>query len=384
VNERWMSRAAVLVAVLTIAAGVIRASAGSRSDDLLLVHGWLQQWLSTGTNPYTSSPGVNYPPHAFVLLAPVGLIPRDIAPVVWAVLQAAMAPLTAWWLVREWPMTRIDRVIVVAFVTSWNSVMTGIWMGQFTLLATLCGLRALQQIDRPWTGGFWLCASTFKPHMGVIFVLWAIARGHWRTVAAGGLWGTLLLLVLAYSTQTHPITIVTTWLDVVAWMFGGSSPQRGITEWWGLLEPVLPTASVGLVRIAGSVAGVLVLAFALRRTRAVDRTGRIALAIIAIWSLATLFHRRYDLFLLAPAMAGLWVALRNDPATSRRHWVLWMGVHLALLVDVPWTWQVYYGPHAQPMGPLAWLCVHFDRLLVIGVGVWFWRRYRPVALPLQR
>lgn len=366
---------AIAVAAFTVGAGVVRAVSGARSDDLLQVHSWLVYWLFESANPYTGVTAVNYPPHAFIVLGPLGLIPQSVVPVVWAALNAILAPVVAWWLVRDWPMSRHDRVIVTALVTSWNAVMTGIWMGQFTLLSILFGLVGLRTIQTPWIAGAWLAASAIKPHMGVIFLGWALVRGHYRALLSASLWAAAGLVAMSLWAQTSPVTIVQTWLGVLAWMFGADSPQRGVTEWWGLIEHRLPMASAGLMRTAGALAGVALLAIALRKMVPRDPTGRITLALLSLWSLATLFHRRYDLILLAPAFAWLWVSARHRRVPRRWPWAALLALHVALVIDIPWAWQVYHGPQATTAGPLAWLALQCDRLLILGtiVAVWMVR-----------
>lgn len=357
--------------MVVVGAGVLRAVAGNRSDDLILVHSWLVYWLHLTANPYTGATAVNYPPHAFIVLGPLALMSKDVVVLVWACVNAVLAPLVSWALVRDWPLEKHDRVIVTALVTSWNAVLTGIWMGQFTTLAILFGVAGLRTVQSPWRSGALLAASAIKPHIGVIFLLWVLVRGHYRVLVTAALWCLVGLLAMAAWARTSPVVVVQTWLDVLSWMFGGNSLQRGVTEWWGLIEAFLPSRMAGTLRVAGAIAGIVLLGAAVRRTMFRDPTGRVALGLIALWSLATLFHRRYDLILLAPAFACLWGAARGA-SDGRRWWVGLALLHVALLVDVPWAWQLYYGPHARPNGPLAWLAVNFDRLTILAVACAMW------------
>lgn len=365
---------AVIVAALAVGAGVVRAVSGVRSDDLLQVHSWLVYWMFEAANPYTGIVAVNYPPHAFVVLAPLALIPASVVPVVWAVLNAMLAPVVSWWLIRDWPIRRDERVLVTALVTSWNAVMTGIWMGQFTLLSLLFGVVALRTMPLPWLAGALLAASAIKPHVGIIFLGWALVRGHYRALMTAALWGLMGLVVMAFWAGASPVEIVQTWLDVLAWMFGGVRPQQGVTAWWGLIADWVPGSVHSLLGNGGALAGLVVLGLALRVVAPRDTTGRVTLALIALWSLATLFHRRYDLILLAPAFACLWVAVRDAETPSRWQWAGLIVLHVALVVDVPWVWQLVQGGRANPAGPLSWVAMHFDRLLVLAAAVAVWRR----------
>jgi hypothetical protein len=219
-----------------------------------------------------------------------------------------------------------------------------------------------------------------------VFLVWALVRGHYRALLAAAALSAGALVVVAAWANTSPLDIVETWLGVVRRMFGAASPQRGVTEWWGLIEAWVPASAAGGLRATGAVAGGAVLWLALRAIRGRDPAGHAALACIALWSLATLFHRRYDLILLAPAFVCLWVAARKERRASRRTWmwILIVSLHVALVIDIPWAWQLYYGPQARPTGPLSWLAVHFDRLLILAVAAALWDQFRNREPGVQR
>jgi hypothetical protein len=92
------------------------------------------------------------------------------------------------------------------------------------------------------------------------------------------------------------------------------------------------------------------------------------MALAGALSLAALFHRRYDMILLAPAFCALWPVARKQ--ADERRWLLpvLLGVHVALVVEVPWAWLVWVGPNAVPQTALGWIAVNFDRLLVLALG----------------
>jgi hypothetical protein len=361
--------AATVMAIVVLVFGAWRAVAGTRSDDLLQVWSWIAYWIAERANPYTGVPDVNYPPHAFVVLAWLGLVPKAVAPWLWAVINVGLAPVVAWLFVRDLPLDRGERNLLAAMLLSWGAVLSGLWMGQFTLLSIAAGLVALRRTHRPVVTGALLACALIKPHVGVAFALWMLLKGRWRPLWWAGGFMVAGLIVMAAWARTSPVTIVTSWLSILVMHFGGADPTTGSTAFWSALEPLVGPAAAALLRNWGFAAGVLALAFVLRARQSRAGADQVMLALTCTLVLATLFHRRYDMILLAPAFAALWLVARaTNPPASWLFPVL-LVVHVTLVAELPWVWRLSMGPDADPATLLDWMALHFDRLLVLTVGV---------------
>jgi hypothetical protein len=361
--------AATTIAACVLVAGAWRALSGERSNDVLLVHSWITHWLAGHANPYTDLRAVNYPPHAFIVLSWLGLLPKAMVPIVWTALNVATAPLVAWLFVSSVPLAHRERLLLAAMLTSWGAVLSGLWMGQFTLFSMALGLLAMRSVDRPVLSGTLLACALIKPHVAIVFAFWAVCGRRWRVlgVATGVI--ALGLCGMAAWARLWPTEVVESWLAVLVWQFGGLQPSVGSTAAWTLFVPILSDDPAGYLRTAGLVAGAGALLWTLYSRRAGSRCGCLPLAVASVVSLATLFHRRYDMILLAPAFVALWVVARQGG--HARRWLLGvlLAMHLALVIEVPWAWQVWAGPAVQPASAGGWMAVHFDRFLVLGVGV---------------
>lgn len=356
------------IAVCVLVAGAGRAVFGARSNDLLQVHGWLAYWISDRANPYADIFAVNYPPHAFVVLSWLGLVPATAAPVLWALLNVVLAPVVSWLFVRGLPLDRAERMVLAAMLTSWGAVLSGLWMGQFTLLSVAFGLFAIRAANRPLLSGVLLACALIKPHVAVVFVFWAAYARRWRMLGAAGAAMLAGLLMMAMWARTSPVAIVESWIAVLSWQFGGASPTAGSTAAWPMLVSWVGAANAGEVRIWGLVIGGLALLGFLRARVASSGNTCLPIALAGALSLAALFHRRYDMILLAPAFCALWLVARKQAA--ERRWLLpvLLAVHAALVVEIPWAWQVWVGPAAVPDTAWDWIAVNFDRVLVLAVG----------------
>jgi len=360
---KQFARTALSSAPLWTALGIANALMGfaialrvDGSRDVEWLWFWTRKWLE-GSNPFFWPIPADYPPWALVALSPVGMAPDAAVPAMWACVGVALAITVAWLgpkaIAVESPPLRLS----IGCFLAWAAVRYGLGNGQFALLATACGLAAvwLARCGSNWSGLF-LGLALIKPHLGIAFLAWAITAGKWRSI-----WGaaaTVGAATLVFSARLHEsaVSVMAQYVRQVGVELRGPH-ARGAVEIRPLIEGLVADPRVaGVVNVTLIVAGLAAIVWTLSR-QPIEARERLALPLLCLWTLASMFHNAYDLVLLWPVWLAMWDRQRRDP--QRQPYVLAF-VQAALVVGVPGMWW-------QARGAASGVALHFDRLLVAGL-----------------
>ncbi|HET89916.1 MAG TPA: DUF2029 domain-containing protein [Chloroflexi bacterium] len=203
-----------------------------------------------------------YPLTIALLMAPLALLPYELALAVWTTGLFYLCLVSAWLamrLVRWQPPLWLGLVTVV-----WSALfypnLRSILVGQPGLLVLLTLLLALLALREGWDvgAGFCLALSTVKPQMALLPLLWLLWWGGWQRrrrflFAFGGTLAGLLVVscvalptwpvdfvrqVLDYPSYMHPASVVD-WVARAAWPGLGRAgellPTLGLIGWLGWL-----------------------------------------------------------------------------------------------------------------------------------------------------
>jgi hypothetical protein len=337
----------------------------SRASDLSMIYQWTRGWILGGERRFTVlHDAVDYPPHALVILSPLGLIPRDLIVPIWIVVGVALALLLPSLAIRcARPHARVVLLPMLLF-WCWTSTRT---LLQFTALSLALAFVSALTADTRWVvSGIALGLALFKPHIAGPFALWALVSGRARSVAVAAAVVCAGLFVYAARVGDNPFDTVRGYWPWLVEVYSGPTGLNGRTSIRGLV-----TAAVADPRAADAVwiaASACLLAIAVllvwRDRRRPLRDGGIAvLAMFCLWSLAAIYHNTNNLILMLPAFAFLWFARSGDrPA---RRWPQIVCLQAALMFDVPTRLT-----GLVPRGTVAaFLVEHFDRLLVLACFV---------------
>ncbi len=129
----------------------------------------------------------NNPPHVAVLLAPLGLLPRETAFLVWTAVQVGLLGWLLrllWQLAREWQPR--ERLLLVSAVVAFPPLLNTFFLGAFSLWVLVCLVQfyLLLKQGRDTAAGVWLALGTFKPQ--IVFLPGFLLLGARRWRALGG------------------------------------------------------------------------------------------------------------------------------------------------------------------------------------------------------
>lgn len=278
-----------------------------------------------------------YPPTAFAVIAPLGLLPYGPALLVYLAIG-----LTLWFIVLR-AITR-DSVTALAMTIAFGGAAQTLLLAQngFLTAAALAGGLALLP-RRPLIAGVLFGLLAIKPHLGLALAPFLLLRGDWRAIgaAAATLAGTVLLSVLAWGP--------TIWTDYLAASreIADILSGRADTVIGGKMQSVfalaaghMPLDAALIVHGVFAAAVLALLAIIVRRAPPYPVQ---AAAVIAATVLMTPYSFLYDCTMLTAAAAFL---LTQPLARQHRLAVL---VALAL----PGLWFFI----AQPLVPLTGLIV---------------------------
>jgi len=359
----------LVLGLANMTAGVVIALRPNQSFDVEKVAQWCREWLILGVNPYSGVDiHANYPPYALVLLSPLALLPAHLVNAAWAIISAVMAVVAGWLglnLTDERPIERSFQ-LSIGFFLAWGSVRIDLGLGQFTLVAFVCGLAAVRypgKIGR----GMLLGIAMIKPQVGAAFVLWAILEGALSSV----LWAVAPIvigtLLFAARLGQSPSAVLGLYGDILRNELAAPGFREGALELRPLIHGLIAQPTVADAIHLGIVgASLLLLVVASRR---MNRAGRalFVLPLTCLWTLMSVYHPAYDFVLLWPVAVAISVCVAD---VSRKAVVLGAiaAVQLVLVVDVPGLWWKLNGrpaPHAY--GLLTTAVMHFDRLLVVAL-----------------
>ncbi len=326
------------MAALNLSAGLLISSWPDRQADLDSMRRWGNAWLVEGTNIYhTAGEAPDYPPHAIVLLSPLGLLAGNRAVAAWATFNLALAVLSVYLTVcafRPRPGgTLASAALPMLMFLCWGGFRT---LLQFSLFTLTSGLVSIVLADRrPAWSGVALGLALMKPQMAAPFVLWALFTRHWRSLAVAFSIVAVAFLLYCVRAFAAPLGVVTSYLAILKVIYAGNVDAGGVC--------------------------VLGLAEGRRRPSMMYS----APALAGIWSLLTFYHLTYGFILLLPTAALLlWAEEPESQAVRTR--IFWL-LQAALMFDVPGLWR-WLGPVSPTTAP-GTVLLHSDRVLTIALFV---------------
>lgn len=179
-------------------------------------HDFLRYWAAThllvnGGNPYNgpelralqkaTQPGLMAdeeeiveawnPPWLLLVLAPLGILPFNIAVPIWIFLNFAIITsvlMYSWYLAGGKNNPKLYLVVLGAGILFGSTIML-ILLGQIStliLLALLLGVLFIQK-ERDWLAGAILLITTIKPHVVylvlLLILIWSIIHRRWKIIA---------------------------------------------------------------------------------------------------------------------------------------------------------------------------------------------------------
>lgn len=344
-------------AVLSLAAGVWVSTMPGRSLDLMEVLDWLAVWNFGATNPYgVGGLRVDYPPHAFLMLGPLHLLPVAVAPVVFAFLNLIVCVLAAWTTVQvvlEGSGARAlprQRQVLVLIVLTFGMFRSSLWLGQTMPLAWwLLMLSVREATRRPVLAGVCLGLGTFKLNLAVAVVLFLLMQRRARVLAWAAVTVTLATAGFAAMTGVTPWVLAQQYVGGMRAMYGAAGY---VPDWLSLRGLASQTVWQPVVIVYLAVTGAAVAWVTARKSV----TSADALALWSLWALQAVAHQRFNLVMAVPAVLLLSPVVRAG--TPR--W-LFAAVAVFLAVDVQWVFL-----HTGWMTVAAWA----PRALVLVLFGW--------------
>jgi hypothetical protein len=356
---------------LNLLAGLFIASLPERQTDLATVATWSRDWLVAGANGYQTGDMPDYPPHALILLSPLGLLPHTWAVAIWSILNIGLAlgavilairivrPLSTW----------SDMALPMLLFLCWGGFRT---LLQFSLVTLVFGLLAMWLADRKpaWSGVF-LGLSLLKPHVAVPFVLWAIFTRRVKVATVGLSVPIAGLLIFCLRAGANPVAVVQHYAAILGtyYLTNEDMMMEGLAQ----LRPAITSlatftdVNVGAILIAvGLFAVTCALGISEGSGRGVVRVGAPPLA--GVWSLLTFYHLTYGFILLLPAATLL--LFLNDPDTRAFRRTAFWSMQMFLMVDIPGTWR--HVAQRFTNDEAAWSplwAAHADRVLMTALFV---------------
>lgn len=146
----------------------------------------------------------SYPPHAILFLLPFGAMPFTAAVWLWTALNL-------YGLYRAARMMG-GRPALAALACSAPAALTMTIYGHFDgVLALLATVALLHGRQRPWLAGCCLALMSLKPQLAVMFGIFLLLAGQWRTVAISVPMTLGLIAISVVTLGTKP------WIDFVTW-----------------------------------------------------------------------------------------------------------------------------------------------------------------------
>jgi hypothetical protein len=283
-----------------------------------------------------------YAPPPALLFALLTSLPLPAAEMVWLILRILLFGLTC----ALMPVSRTVRLAVLVTAASSAPVLSDLYLGNISLIVTLCSVLIWRWLDRPIGSAALALGITLRTPLALVFAWWAL-RFRWRPI----LWtaGFGLLLIIA----TLPFMSLQRWFDFVTVI-------RNVSELTGVphnLDAASTWLSIGgpawaapLALFAGYVAVGLAVLWSLRR----DRELSLVVTLTATLLLSPLLWGHYLTQLMIPAAflasRGRWWGILLPLAG-------WIAVELVPLVVALAMLAPFItpdrGPRATPGAPLV-------------------------------
>jgi hypothetical protein len=294
-------------------------------------------WLA-GDNPYhpeifeaalleANAPGdditlvFGYPPVFAPFCMAVALFEYPQANQVMIVLNLVAVALFAWLTILLVTQARQVRPASYSAVTPWLLAIlvignpftaTVLWLGQTSVWAAVLmmgGWYCIYHHKQKVMGGVLLGIALFKPHCVLLPVIWLVFDRQWRAIAVAGV---VALVLAAYPMiVSGPIDTVTDWLHAMVVY------RRSSGNFWGdqrLLGMPSAMAAAGLpgIPLQGLLLGAVFVTWMLWRYRQFFCADDMLGILIAL-QLGFVFGHWYDLILLAPLAAAVWLHVAHRP-----------------------------------------------------------------------
>jgi hypothetical protein len=335
----WMA----LGAASLVTAAVVALTPG-RMQDYHEVREWFAAWDFGAANPYLRPDlDVDYPPHAFLLLAPVGLLPEGLGgQLAYLLFNLAMTVAAAHLLV-QWSAglahvsLRRDQIwALTGMVLALGTTRASLWLGQTIALAVCLSLVAMRLADRrPVWAALALSLASFKPHIALGFALILLLTGRVRLLVYAAVLSAALFALFGLTVGSPPAEMVATYLANLDRLYSGARHVMSVTSlregFDAMAGPVL-----GLrLHVAASAVALVWLVLGSRRTAA-RRDGELLVAAACLlWALMALPHQRHSLILLVPAWwAAIWPPMGFLGGARTRQGIVLVAVSLTAL-DLP-------------------------------------------------
>ncbi|TMC77073.1 MAG: DUF2029 domain-containing protein [Chloroflexi bacterium] len=193
--------AGVVLAVLALLAALLVASALPAGYDFRAY--WLAgRHLLTGAPLYPGPDTIlglpdefRYLPAVAILFVPLALLPYEVALAIWTALQVAVAAVVGIALIR--PLPPSWRPWATAGYVFFLGLVLEVTLGNVNLISLALALAAWRLRARALPAGVLLAAAVGLKFLPFNLLLFYLAAGRWRPVAAGGALGTVALVASA-------------------------------------------------------------------------------------------------------------------------------------------------------------------------------------------
>ena len=363
VDRQWLALAAGVF-------GVVTALLFTRAATLLNIpgypgyHGWVLQDFRdaiyypvvaflAGDNPYDVQRyfghypvGQEFPvysPLMLLLHLPLGLLPYEIAELLYFVLAIVLTIALAYVSLDVNQIeAKANRVLIVAsLILLSRPGYANLLLGQCTLQVVLGAYAALYYgSTRPWLAALGLAVATIKPTFGLPLAVLLLCRREVRVTLVG-----LTVAGLASAVMTaalvHNAGGVDAFIHSLAPNYAatrGSSTVAALISWarldaWALVERSVGQPLSAVAEIAISVGILVVGAFGVRRLSRSpdgDAARHVSNALACLVILTCVYHQTYDLLLLSATLLAL---VCGNPAAlwTTRRWERWLLLSLLLI-----------------------------------------------------
>ena len=358
-----------LMAAINLAAALVITSWPERMVDLDTIQRWGGHWLLRGDDVYaTDWDYPDYPPHAIVLLSPLGTLPLEMAVRVWSLVNLALVVLAPYLALRHVrPGLSVSQcALPVMMFLCWSGSRT---LLQFSLLALTFGLASTVLADRrPWWGGICLGVALMKPQIAAPFFVWAIVARRWNV--AGVAIGVVAAGFGLYCARAaaDPFGVIGDYAAILRHLYAGEAIMLGLAQLRPAFQVItLAPSAVDAMSLAAAVLLFAAICGVALAERGLDERARFAAPpMVALWSLLTFYHLTYGFLILFPLAARLLLVDAPGARVLRRRlfWILQLG----MMFDVPGLSQRLMPLLSHPAWADAALS-HFDRALVLGLFV---------------
>lgn len=378
-------------AVISIAVSSAIALQPGYLADLVMVRDWLEYIAGRRGNPYLAFRDLDYPPHALILLMPLGWLDDTALRVVFIPLIVTATAGATWmmsgWLARQFDieLTRRDRAVLVAIVIASSSMRGAVWRGQLAPLAFLLGTAAISlKRSRPVLSALALALCAFKPHVALGFALAILVTAGARVLIVAG----VMVLALSWCfAAVSGLGMTDAWQSYVTnlWLlYDGPERVRGLLSIRWVIEEVAGSYHLGTMvyLTAAAVTGSLLLDAALATTERGYRT-RVAAALF-LWTLIFLPHQLYHGWMAAPA---LWLLMWPESGLIRHDRIRLAAVSMFItfgVIDVPRMIRLFFDVDANwSLGLLSYALSPLEATLLFALLLWAITVRRPAGKPMS-